>query len=454
MNRLALAQQLTRWLNLRSGELPLVLVLGFVILGNSLGQKLSELAAISNFLTGVGAPQFLGVVVVGGAIAILTTGIQSLLVDRFDRITLVRLICLSLGLASVVLRLLFWLGAPPWLSYGLFYLLSEQQLTFFPVMFWILATDIFNFSQSKRLLPQLATWGFVGSLLGIGLAALTPALFARLNLLSEDVLLVNILLYLAMGIGLQLGLKRVRLRPTQPKLEAMGATLTEGWCFVKEVPAFRYLMLAIVGVVICETVVEYHFYQVSTPAIDDPGAYQTFLSLFTLARILGYIAVQSLLTRRVIAAIELKNTFLILPITALFGAAVLVTLPGISGSVVAMALQKLPQYSIDETARKSLQSLVPEERRGRVSLFMDSYLIAAGVVIGAVLVGGAAGMGYVLGVPQPWRAVYLYGPIAAIAALFALWSILQMRQVYDSSLLNWRLKRRQRGRSVLDNLDL
>lgn len=450
----ALANQLTRWLNLRSGELPLVLVLGFVILGNSLGQKLSEIAAISNFLTGVGAPQFLAVLVVSSAIAILMTGVQSLLVDRFDRITLIRLICLSLGLASVLLRLLFWLGSPSWLNYGLFYLLSEQQLTFFPMMFWILAADIFDFSQSKRLLPQLATWGFVGSLLGIGLAAITPTLFARLNLLSEDLLVVNILLYLALGLSLQWGLKRVRLRPSQPKLESMGATLTEGWRFVKEVPVFRYLMLAVVGVVICETVVEYHFYQVSSPALGDAGAYQTFLSLFTLARILGYIAVQSLLTRRVIAAIELKNTFLILPITALFGAVVLVAIPGISGSVMAMALQKLPQYSIDETARKSLQSLVPEERRGRVSLFIDSYLIAAGVMIGAVLVGGIAAAGYGLGIDQAWRAVYLYGPMAAIAALFSLWSILQMRKVYDSSLLNWRLKRRQRGRSVLDNLDL
>jgi len=40
-----------------------------------------------------------------------------------------------------------------------------------------------------------------------------------------------------------------------------------------------------------------------------------------------------------------------------------------------------------------------------------------------------------------------------LAALFAIWAILKMRSVYESSLFNWRLKRRQRRTSVLDKLD-
>ena len=43
--------------------------------------------------------------------------------------------------------------------------------------------------------------------------------------------------------------------------------------------------------------------------------------------------------------------------------------------------------------------------------------------------------------------------VGLAAALFAIWAIFRMRAVYYTSLLNWRLKRRQRGGSVLDRLD-
>jgi hypothetical protein len=40
-----------------------------------------------------------------------------------------------------------------------------------------------------------------------------------------------------------------------------------------------------------------------------------------------------------------------------------------------------------------------------------------------------------------------------LASMFALWAIYRMRRVYDSSMFNWRLKRRQRAASVLDKLE-
>jgi hypothetical protein len=49
---------------------------------------------------------------------------------------------------------------------------------------------------------------------------------------------------------------------------------------------------------------------------------------------------------------------------------------------------------------------------------------------------------------------YIYLLVSVIAAGVALWATYRMWKVYDSSMLNWRLKRRQRGKSVLDNIDL
>jgi hypothetical protein len=124
--------------------------------------------------------------------------------------------------------------------------------------------------------------------------------------------------------------------------------------------------------------------------------------------------------------------------------------PGLWGSVAAVTLQKLPQYTVDETARKAFQGLVPEERRGRVSLFMDCYLVAGGAIAAAVLTGVVILAGELLGIAN-----YAYGylAIAILGAVVALVAVIKMRSVYDKSLFNWRLKRRQRGKSVLDKLD-
>jgi AAA family ATP:ADP antiporter len=104
----------------------------------------------------------------------------------------------------------------------------------------------------------------------------------------------------------------------------------------------------------------------------------------------------------------------------------------------------------DDSARKSFQALVPEERRGRVSTFMSNYLPALGTIVACLI----AGVIVLIGLAQNSELHIIYLIVAAIAAAFAIWAIFKMRAVYDNSMMNWRLKRRQRGTSsVLDKLD-
>ena len=445
-----MSSTLQQFFKIRVGETHLVLVMGIIILSNALAQKISEIVSVSNFVTDVGTVQFLGVLITTSVISLVMTGLQSLLVDRFNRIQLLRTIGFGLGLSFVVLRLLFIFRAPAWLTYGLFYLLSEQQLVFFPMAFWVLANDMFDVSQGKRLFPLLGSMGFIGSLIGIGIAAISPALFQRAAINSEEILMVNILIYLLLYMAITQGLQRVKLRQVRRKAESMQETLSEGWKFVQDVPVFRYLTIAILGIIVCETAIEYHFLTVSENTFTDTTSFQVFFSLFTLARIVIYMIVQAVITQRIIQNIGLKNTFLIQPISSLLGSLSMMALTGLGGGITGIMFQKLPQYTIDETARKSLQGFVPEERRGRVSLFMDSYLVSIGIISGALLTA----MSVLIGRSLNYSAYfYIYLSIAAIAAMVAIWSILKMRSVYDNSLFNWRLKRRQRGKSVLDKID-
>lgn len=439
-----------RLFRLQDGEAGFVLSLGLILLGNALAFQVSGIVAISGFLSEGGVNQIPLVLLVDYAIILLTAGLQTLVVDRFDRVTLLKGLTFGFALLFLLMRLMFVLGAPGWLNYSVMYIVSEQQWVTFPLLFWILANDVFDMAQTKRLFPIIASWGIVGKLLGIGVAALSPGVLARLNARPEEVLSLNVLIYLLAYAFLGLGLRGVKLRATRPQRETVRETLSEGWGFVREVPSFRYLMLSIMVLAVCDTIVEFRFLAVTDAMFPHPDDYQRFYSLYRLGSTLLGLVMQGFLTSRLINNFNLKNIFLLLPAAVFSGAVWMLALPGLVSAVGGIILLKLVRDTTDESARKSFEALVPEERRGRVSTFMGSYLPAVGTLLGCLILLAVIQIGL-----RANRAsyFYVYLSIAAVGAMFSVWAILKMRTVYDSSLLNWRLKRRQRGGRVLDKLD-
>ena len=427
-----------------------MLTLGFLLFANSVAQPLAEITAVANFLPEVGVNNILVVWIIDALLAFVITGGQSLIIDRFNRKRLLQGLCAVLGVVFGLLWLMVVLGAPSWLNYGLLYLVAQQQWLVYPMIFWVLANDVLEMSQARRLLPLMASLGFVGRLVGILLALLWPAMMARLGLPSQTVLLVCIVIYMAALAVAVTGLRRVHMRHTTQRVETMRATLAEGWEFVREVPLFRFLALVTLALIMCETFLEFHFLVITDQTFTTAASYQTFYSLYRLGLTLASIAVQAFLTSRIIDRVGLKNAFLILPIAALAGATwMLASATSIVSAVGGVVLQKLPQFTVDESARKSFQSLVPEERRGRVSVFIDSYLYSAASIVGSLITGAIVFVGVRLALPQYY---YAYLAAAVATAALGLWAALRLRAVYDSSMLNWRLKRRERRSSVMDKL--
>jgi AAA family ATP:ADP antiporter len=439
---------INRTFNLRPRETAIVLVLGLILLCNSVAVQISGIISVSNFLSTGGVNYFPIVWLVDYLLILLIAALQSLIVDRFNRLSLMRGMIFGFALVFTFLRVLFIFRVPGWLNYSLLYLLAEQQDLFVPLVFWILANDIFDMAQTKRLFPLIASWGFAGKLLGIGITAASSGLLTQLDIKPEEMLTLNILIYMLVFLLIMGGLSNVKLRQTRQKSETVRETLSEGWNFVRDVPSFRYLMLAILALSLCDVIIGFHFYVVSDSVFSDPASYQRFFSFYRLAVTLAGFLMQSFLSSRIINRINLKNTFLILPFTTLASAASMIAMPGIVSGVGGMSVLSLTRDTITESARKAFQALVPEERRGRVSMFMDSYLPAGGIIVGSLATGLIVFTGLLFDIPNTFY-VYLAG--AVLAALFSIWAIFRMRAVYDSSLLNWRLKRRQRGRSVLDS---
>ncbi len=442
---------LHRLLNLRPGEFGLVFTLGFLLLCNALAQQVSGVVAVSGFLNEVGVSQILIIWVIDYALITISAGLQSLIVDRFDRVTLLKGVTFGFAIVFIVLRLMFTFHVPAWINYSFLYLLADQQWLFFPLIFWVLANDIFDMTQAKRLFPVIASFSFVGTLIGIGIGGISPVLLKQIGAPNTEVLNINVLIYLLAYVIVLVRLGSVKVRKTAQKHETVRETLTEGGAFVREVPSFRFLMLAIIAATLADSVVEFHFLSVSEKVYTDTYSYQQFYSLYRLGTVLIAVMLQSFVTSRLIGKIGLKSTFFIFPMVLLSGLAAMIAAPAaMINSVVSMMAMRLSKDTIDESTRKSFQSLVPEERRGRVSMFMETYLPAIGTISAAILIGAIIIIGpQIVGDAY----VYVYLAVGAIAAVAALIAVFNLRKVYDSSMFNWRLKRRQRASSVLDKME-
>ncbi|KAA3645058.1 MAG: hypothetical protein DWQ07_16840 [Chloroflexi bacterium] len=429
-----------RLLRIQSGEGSLVFVLGFVLLINSIAMQIAGIVSVSGFLNAGGVNQILLILFIDYALIMLLGGLQSLIVDRFDRVKLIRWATLAFAVIFLVLRVMFWIGAPDWLNYSLMYLIAEQQYVLYPLIFWVLANDIFKLDQSKRLFPVISSWNFVGKLLGIGIAAISPSIFLALGIPLEEILLINIVIYLVAYVLITMGLRNVDIRKTVQQSEPIRKTLREGWDFMTDVPSFRFMMYAILFLAVADTIIEFRFLVVSDAIFTTQASYQQFFSLYRLGVTVVALGIQAFITSRMITAMELKNTFFIFPAAALIGAIGMILLPGLSMAVIAMVTVKLVRDTVDESGRKSFQGLVPEERRGRVSTMMESYLPSVGTMLACVVAGAIV----IIGLVQNRDMSIVYLAVAVLASIGAFWAILRLRSVYESSLLSWRLKRRQR----------
>jgi hypothetical protein len=230
----------------------------------------------------------------------------------------------------------------------------------------------------------------------------------------------------------------------------MKETITEGWDFIKTVPAFAYVALGMLAAGAVMTVLLYD--TLSDAKLDLGSGFQAFYANYNLLIAVASILVQSL-SGRLIEKFGIKNVFFIQPFMMLAATLTGFILPGFWSSSAAQGVARVSYDTVDLTNRKAFQAMVPNERRGRVSLFLDSYLPSFGTILGSLLTFGIIAAGLGLGLARDAYGLVYLGVGVALAAL-AVWSASGVRKTYDASMLNWQLKRRTRGSSgVLDKLD-
>lgn len=428
---------------IRPGEWQLFLLFSFVIFANMFSLEATFLLATSGFLSQLGGQQLPWLWVVDMAIVMMGTTVYSLMIDRWPRRKFIQWLLIGLIAIYVAGRLLLSLGVDSGIIYTILYLVAEQQLLLLPIALWALANDVYTVAQTKRLFPLIAASSVVGGILGNMLAASSAVLLESYNIQTYEILLANALIIL---LAFTVFLNSERLFSTYQKQESQAInfreSLSEGWDFVKNVASFRFLALAMLTIGFTLTFIEFEFLT-TTSAVYPGTTFQTFYGIFRIVQTVLVIILQGVFASKVIERIGLKHVFLLLP--AICGVFILSLLlgAGLVGIMAARLLGRVILFGLDEPARKSLQGLIPGEKRGRVSAFLDGYLYPLGTIIASLILLVFIGAE---------KAEWLQGPhldrvywgIGLLVSSLAFWAAFQLRQVYDKSLLNFRLARRKR----------
>lgn len=430
-------------------------MMSLLLLGNTVARQMSGIVGISDLINTGGVNQTLLVNFINGILIFLTALAISQIVDRYNRVELLKWTCFSFAMVFLVIRVISSFDVPVKLTASLIYLMSQQQWLVFPMFFWVLTNDIFEVAQAKRLIPVIGSWSFVGKLIGIGLTLL-PALLFRMGWLMngeltlEMVMLTNVSFYLLAFLLISVQLKNIPLREQAKESQTVKENLAEGWSFIREVPSFSFLLMAVIAVSACDVILEFRFFAVAKGHITDAVQYKEFYGWYLLVAAVVSFLIQSFVTSRLMQRIQLKNSFLIQPLMALGSSLAMIVSPEIiSASISSLAL-KISRNTVDEATRKAYQGFVPEERRGRVALFTDNYAPAIGMILASAITGMVVALGQHT---LENFYFYIYLGISGVAALFALWAVTQLRKVYESSFMNWRLKRRKRAVEVLKKLE-
>lgn len=434
------------WFRIRPGEVRLVLVLGAILFINDATMGIAKVVSVSGFLSEVKDYYILLVWAIDMGLLVLATALQSLIIDRFHRIKLIGGIILVLGVSFAVLPVTFVLdGFPIEISYTLLYLLTDQQWLMFPLVFWILINDIFDPGQGRRLIPVIGSFAFIGAIVGLGIAQLDSMLrFGPIKLL-----LFNAGLFLLAWILVVTTLRNVRVRNTSQSIATISQAFSGGWDFIRSVPAYRYLSIGMLAVGMTMTILLYD--TLSDASLELGDGFQSFYAFYSLVIAVVSVFLQ-FMSGKIIEKLGLKNSFAILPFTLLIGSIVAFFVPGYWSSSASQGAARVALQTVDQSSRKSFQAMVPDERRGRVSIFIDSYLPSIGTILGSLLTYGIIVLGILFSMSRQISSSIYLG-LAILGGIIAVVSFFLMRSVYDKSLFNPQLKRRSRGASVLDGLD-
>lgn len=445
-------ERITNWFGTR--EIKLVLALWFLVAINMMVMELSDVVATAGFVSNLGSDYLPWLWLVMTILTLVVAGGYSVLVDRYSRLSLITWLMAAMALFYLALMLLFRAHVSDVITYPLLSVMTDQQYYILPLAFWALANDVFSVTEGKRVFPLIASGTVIGSLAGNSMAGLSAKWLEQQSAGPEAIFVLAAFLLILSVIFLRVAFFRYQVRARQSKDSdtSLSKSISVGVDYFSKVPMLTMVATLMVLSGIALAMLEFYFLRsIETNTSGNSFQFQQFLGYFKIAQTIGLLTFQWLITRRLLEKTALKTAFMILPIFLLGASGIALGVAGVWGAALGRFLARMVQRGWDDPTRKSLQGLVPDERRGRIALFMDSIFYNFATIFSSLWIAFLLWL-YHSGTISDGLFRYISLGTAFVAAFGAILASLNLRRVYDKSLLDWRFARSKR-KSVLDNIE-
>ena len=457
------AARMRSFIPLLSGAQQLLLMMLLLSAVNFFAVASIDVTGVSGFIETVGARNLPWLSIVE---MIIGLAVSAIYIQHADRVPSLRLMKIMLGIIVGVyavtaclfyaaqystllngLAAVFHLKESVALLYPLLYLMRSQQIIIFPIAFWNLANSLYSMADARRVFPIIASGEMIGGLIGYALFTQFfggSALFTKDNALQ--LLVFCGLLYLLILVMMRM-MKDSEDHHDGQEGESFIENFRDGLETIHAVPLFRYLALTVALVWVTLPILEYHFYT-SLDALSgtQAGSFENFYSLYSIGLTLIPLLLQWQIIPALAKRVDMRNAFIILPISLAIGAFVINLDPGVYVSATVLLVGFTIYSSWDSPMINTLQYLVPEDRRGRVATLLNTYAYAFGKIFGSLVLGVILSVGLT-------GSTTIYLTVALVAALGSLGMAVLVHLTYDKSMLSWRIARRAHSASILDQLD-
>lgn len=257
---------------------------------------------------------------------------------------------------------------------------------FVVTVFWGFMSERFGFERGKRLFGFIAAGGTAGALVGPSLTALLAVPLGPTNLLLVSVVLLEIATRCAGAL----------MSSTLPAEEASGpvdrgessgqpadgAALGGGvWAGLTEVLHSRYLQLICLHVLLLSLTNTFLYFQqaaIVAGAFDSPAERTRVFALIDLSVGLTTLAVQLLITGRVMMRFGAGIALAILALVTATGFAAIAMAPVLGVVIAFQAIKRAAEFSLANPARETLFTVVTPEQMYKAKSFIDTAVFRGG----------------------------------------------------------------------------
>lgn len=387
-----LQRQLSRLLKVRAGEWRVVLLLQlqlFLIIAVLL---IAKPAGNALFLSryGSGSLPYMYILT-----ALVAAGVSLSYSSALRYYSILRVNLWSSGICWLTLSLFAlaipWPGARDLLAVGL-YLWVALYGVVAASQFWLVANMIFDLRQAKRLFGFVGAGGIAGGIAGGYVANLVA------NEYGSQVLLIVAAALLLPGIFITLYVWRRYVHGKIPKLarRRRKAELQENpFTLVRGSRHLRLLCGIVALSVIVAKLVDYQFSAMALRRFANEEQLTAFFGFwFSTFNVIG-LAIQLLLTQRVVRWVGIGGSLLVLPAGLLLGSFGMLLFPGLTAATFGRAVDGSLKQSLHRAGVEMLFLPVSQEIKERIKTYIDVFIdSAAGGLGGLLLLFLVDGLGF------------------------------------------------------------